>query len=129
MIKNMINQAEKDNDKRALEERENKMEEKKKELEENLKQEEKLLNEARKRAQIGPAGESYRSTAFKIDFTAYFQEVTDLLHPLSRTLPRQLKHRPPLMPWLLTLLEHKGLTCCSVSWQCMSSWHDSYALS
>merc|ERR1719435_800291 len=57
-IANNLNQTEKDNDKRALEEREREMkiEEKKKELEEKMKEEEKLLNEARKRAQIGPAG-------------------------------------------------------------------------
>ena len=57
-IANTLNQTEKDNDKRVLEEREMKIEEKKKELEEKMKEEEKLLNEARKRAQIGPAGKS-----------------------------------------------------------------------
>jgi hypothetical protein len=52
------NQADKDSEKRAAEERDReiKIEEKKKELEENLKQEEKLLNDARRRAQTGQAG-------------------------------------------------------------------------
>ena len=58
-IANTLNQTEKDNDKRVLEEREMKIEEKKKELEEKMKEEEKLLNEARKRAQIGPAGKRF----------------------------------------------------------------------
>ena len=75
-IANNVNQADKDREafeRRALEEREReiKIEEKKKELEENLKQEERLLNEARRRAQTGQAGENFILKGF-LSITFYF---------------------------------------------------------
>ena len=66
-----------------------KIEEKKKELEEKMKEEEKLLNEARKRAQIGPAGKCLIWSFNLIHRFPKFQEVMDQLPLPFPILPHQ----------------------------------------